>query len=285
MNAKEVKHSTHVVAMMPDVQSEHDTRRLPIDRVGVKRLRYPIHFVDRDGAAQATVAACSAYIMLSAQQKGTHMSRLVTLFEEMSEKSAKKPLKIGALRDWSALLLKRLGATAGELHLEFDFFARKKAPVSSIESTMNYLVRLSGEVKDGRYGERVEVDIPVTSLCPCSKRISDYGAHNQRSVVTLGVMLEEPMSDEPLFVMDLIRVAEEEASSELFAILKRADEKYVTEYAHDHPNFVEDMVRGIAQRLAADKRLASFSVEAENFESIHNHSAYAQILIQNDSSR
>jgi len=276
MNAKETKHTD---AMMPDVQSESDTRRLPINRVGVKRLRYPIYFADDGDVAQPTIATCSAYTLLSAHQKGTHMSRLVALFEEMSGKSAKKALTVGALRDWSALLLKRLGATTGELHLKFDFFARKKAPVSGIESTMNYRVRLSGEVKEGKYREKVEVDIPVTSLCPCSKRISDYGAHNQRSVVTLGVVLKEP-TKEPFYVMDLIRVAEEEASSGLYAILKRADEKYVTEYAYDHPNFVEDLVRGIAQRLAADKRLASFSVEAENFESIHNHSAYAQILIQ-----
>jgi GTP cyclohydrolase I len=273
MSAKE---KTHVAVTMPDVQSENDTRRLQIDRVGVKRLRYPIYFADGEGAAQPTIATCSAYIMLSAHQKGTHMSRLVTLFEEMREKSAKKPLVIGALRDWSALLLKRLGTTAGEIHLAFDFFVRKKAPVSGIESTMDYQVRLSAEVKEGQYREKVEVDIPVTSLCPCSKKISDYGAHNQRSVVTLGATLREP-----IFVMDLIRIAEEEASSELYAILKRADEKYVTEYAYDHPNFVEDLVRSIAQRLAADKRLTSFSVEAENFESIHNHSAYAQILVRN----
>ncbi|MCL2309235.1 MAG: GTP cyclohydrolase FolE2 [Proteobacteria bacterium] len=269
MSTKEVKRKT---ATMPDVQSESDTRRLQIDRVGVKRLRYPIFFADGEGTTQPTIATCSAYTMLSAHQKGTHMSRLVTLFEEMREKSARKPLAIGALRDWSALLLKRLGSTAGEIYLEFDFFVRKKAPVSGIESTMDYQVRLSGEVKDGQYREKVEVDIPVTSLCPCSKRISDYGAHNQRSVVTLGATLNEP-----IFVMDLIRIAEEEASSGLYAILKRADEKYVTEYAYDHPNFVEDLVRSIAQRMAADKRLASFSVEAENFESIHNHSAYAQI--------
>jgi GTP cyclohydrolase I len=273
MDAKEIK---HMAATIPDVQSEKDTRRLLIDRVGVKRLRYPIYFADEGGAAQPTIATCSAYIMLPAHQKGTHMSRLVTLFEEMREKSVKKPLTIGALCDWSALLLKRLGATTGEIHLEFDFFVSKKAPVSGIESTMDYQVRLSGEAKEGQYREKVEVDIPVTSLCPCSKRISDYGAHNQRSVVTLGATLNEP-----IFVMDLIRVAEEEASSELYAILKRADEKYVTEYAYNHPNFVEDLVRSIAQRLAADKRLASFSVEAENFESIHNHSAYAQILLQN----
>ncbi|MDR1528914.1 MAG: GTP cyclohydrolase FolE2 [Burkholderiales bacterium] len=269
MNSKQtiLTHSS----VIPDVQSEHDSRKLPIDRVGVKRLRYPIYFEDKFGA-QPVVATCAADIMLVAEQKGTHMSRLVALFEEMSAVTQKKPLRVGGLQEWVTRLLDSLHAQNGAIELLFTLFMRKTAPISKIESTINYEVRLYAECKNGVYCEKVSVSVPVTSLCPCSKRISDYGAHNQRSVLTVSVVPKVPV-----FIADLVRVGEEEASSELFALLKRVDEKYVTEYAYDHPRFVEDLVRAMAQRLIDDPRFAGFSVEAENFESIHNHSAYAKI--------
>ena len=149
---------------------------------------------------------------------------------------------------------------------------RKSAPVSGVSSLLDYEVRLTGELAGGRHTTTVTVAVPVTSLCPCSKEIADYGAHNQRSTITIGVRPKGPV-----FVHELLRIAEDEASSELYGLLKRADEKYVTERAYDNPRFVEDLVRGVAGRLAADPRFDGFVVEAENFESIHNHSAYARI--------
>ncbi len=265
------KNSPKDFSAIPDVQAERDLRRLPIDRVGVKRLRYPIYFEDKFGV-QPTIAICAANVILPADQKGTHMSRLVALFEEMSVETPQKPLCVGGLSPWMTRLLGRLEAPGGRIDLSFAFFVRKAAPISRIETTMDYQVRLRAEQKEGVYREKVTVDIPVTSLCPCSKSISDYGAHNQRSMVSVSVIPKEPV-----FIADLVRVGEEEASSELFAILKRVDEKYVTEYAYNHPRFVEDLVRSIAQRLIADMNIAGFAVEAENFESIHNHSAYARI--------
>lgn len=265
------KNNSQDFSAIPDVQAERDLRQLPIDRVGVKRLRYPIYFEDKFGA-QPTIAMCAANVTLPADQKGTHMSRLVALFEEMSVETPQKPLRIGGLQLWMNRLLARLEAPGGRIELSFAFFIRKAAPMSRIETTMDYQVHLCAEQKEGEYHEKVVVDVPVTSLCPCSKRISDYGAHNQRSMVSVSVIPKAPV-----FVADLVRVGEEEASSELFAILKRVDEKYVTEYAYDHPRFVEDLVRAMAQRLATNPDIAGFAVEAENFESIHNHSAYARI--------
>jgi GTP cyclohydrolase I len=256
---------------IPDVQSGPDGRRLAIDQVGIKGLRFPLTFADRDGVAQATVANCNVYVALAEDRKGTHMSRLVMLLEERAGPGA-APLSIAGLRAFLEDLVVRLDAPAGRIELAFPFFVRKIAPVSGIASTLDYEVRLSGELKDGQYAVTVAVATPVMSLCPASKEISDYGAHNQRSTVTITV---RPV--QPVFVHDLLRIAEEEASCELYGILKRSDEKYVTERAYDNPRFVEDLVRGVASRLAADPRFEGYSVEAENFESIHNHNAYARI--------
>ena len=182
------------------------------------------------------------------------------------------PLDVANLRALLDALVVRLDAPGGRIDIAFPWFVRKTAPISGVASLLDYEVRLTAELSDGRYDRTVAVAAPVTSLCPCSKEISDYGAHNQRSTVTIAVR-----GSAPVFVHELLRIAEEEASSELFGILKRADEKYVTERAYDNPRFVEDLVRDVATRLAADPRFAGFCVEAENFESIHNHSAYARI--------
>ncbi len=256
---------------IPDMQSARDDRHLAIDQVGIRGIRYPLQFADRDGLAQPTIALASVAVALAEDRKGTHMSRLVMLLEERAVPGA-PPLTVAGMRVLLDDLVARLDAPGGRIELAFPFFVRKLAPVSGVASLLDYEVRLTGELAGGRYSATVSVAVPVTSLCPCSKEISEYGAHNQRSTVTIVV---RPKAS--VLVHDLIRIAEEEASCELYGILKRADEKYVTERAYDNPRFVEDLVRGVAARLAADPRFDGFSVEAENFESIHNHSAYARI--------
>jgi GTP cyclohydrolase I len=259
------------VMPIPDVQSGTDERKLAIDQVGIKGIKFPIAFSDRGGVAQPTIASCNVYVALAEDRKGTHMSRLVMLLEERVGPSA-APLSIASLRTLLDDLVVRLDAPAGRIEFAFPFFVRKIAPISGVASLLDYEVRLTGELKDGQFATTIAVAAPVMSLCPASKEISDYGAHNQRSTVTITVR-----PTQPVFVHELLRIAEEEASCELYGVLKRADEKYVTERAYDNPRFVEDLVRGVAARLAADPRFAGFSVEAENFESIHNHSAYARI--------
>ena len=255
---------------IPDVQSGRDERRLAIDRVGIKGLRYPLSFADGDDVHR-TIATCAVYVELPEEQKGTHMSRLVALLEERAAPGA-EPLSVAGLRDFVEELVSRLGAPGGSVEIAFPFFVRKTAPVSGVASLLDYDVRLTAKLAHGDYASTVCVSAPVTSLCPCSKEISAYGAHNQRSLVTITVSPRVPVR-----VTELLRIAEAEASCELYGILKRADEKYVTERAYDNPRFVEDLVRGVASRLSSDDRFSAFTVEAENFESIHNHSAYARI--------
>ncbi len=256
---------------IPDVQSGSDDRRIAIDQVGIKGLRYPLPFADRSGEPRTTIATCNVYVALPEDRKGTHMSRLVALLEERAAPGA-APVTVANLRALLEDLVVRLDAPGGRIELAFPYFVRKIAPVSGVASLLDYDVKLAGALDGGRYSQTIGVSVPVTSLCPCSKEISDYGAHNQRSIVGIAVRPREHV-----FVDELLRVAEEEASAELYGILKRADEKYVTERAYDNPRFVEDLVRGVAARLAADPRIAGFAVEAENFESIHNHSAFARI--------
>jgi GTP cyclohydrolase I len=256
---------------IPDVQSAFDDRQIAIDQVGIKGLRYPLPFADRSGTPATTIATCNVYVALSEDRKGTHMSRLVALLEERAAPGA-APITVMGLRELLDDLVVRLEAPGGRIELRFPYFVRKIAPVSGVASLLDYDVELTGALHEGRYEQTITVRVPVTSLCPCSKEISDYGAHNQRSVVAITI---RPTA--PVFVDELLRMAEEEASAELYGILKRADEKYVTERAYDNPRFVEDLVRGVAARLVADPRVDGFVVEAENFESIHNHSAYARI--------
>jgi len=254
---------------IPDVHSHPDARSLAIDRVGIRGLRYPIGFADGHAAAQPTIASFNLTVALRAEQKGTHMSRLVAAIDELRE-----PLSLAALPALLESLRARLEAADARIEVSFPWFRRKAAPVSGVESMMDYEARLSAETRGGESNLGVSVVVPVMSLCPSSKAIADYGAHNQRSHLTLGVRLRKPAS---VTLEELVRTAEEEASCDLYGLLKRADEKYVTERAYDHPRFVEDLVRGIAARLVDDPRFEGFSVEAENFESIHNHSAYARI--------
>jgi len=255
---------------IPDVQAARDDRRIAIERVGIKGLRYPMPFAD-GGAVQSTIATCNVYVALPEMQKGTHMSRLVELLEARALPGA-EPLTVAGLRAFVDGLVARLDAPGGRIEIAFPFFVRKTAPVSGVASLVDFDVRLTAELACGRYTSTMGIAAPVTSLCPCSKEISEYGAHNQRSLVTVTV---RPRAS--VLVTELVRIAEEEASSELYGILKRADEKYVTERAYDNPRFVEDLVRGVALRLGSDARFSAYTVEAENFESIHNHSAYARI--------
>jgi GTP cyclohydrolase I len=256
---------------IPDVQAGPDGRDLAIDQVGIRGLRYPLTFADGDEAGQATIATCNVCVALPAERKGTHMSRLVALLEERTAPGA-APLGVANLREWLEALLTRLDAPGGRIEVAFPYFVRKTAPVSGVASRLDYEVRLAGELAGGVYVQTLAVAVPVTSLCPCSKEISDYGAHSQRSRIAIELRAERPVA-----VAEVLRMAEDEASAELYGILKRADEKYVTERAYDNPRFVEDLVRGVAARLAGDPRVSAFVVEAENFESIHNHSAYARI--------
>ena len=261
--AAPAKHSTSEVE---DVQGRPDTRRMPINRVGIKDINHPVRVKDRAAGEQHTIANFNMYVNLPHNFKGTHMSRFIEILHSEREIS---------VESFSAMLKKmtvRLEADVGHIEMSFPFFIMKKAPVSGVESLMDYRASLIGERRGGRTETWIRVVVPVTSLCPCSKKISAYGAHNQRSHITITAKLKSH-----IWIEELIEIAESEASSELYGILKRPDEKYVTEHAYDHPKFVEDMVRDVAGRLSADTRTAAYVVEAENFESIHNHSAYARI--------
>lgn len=252
---------------MEDVQNHVDTREIDINQVGIKSIRHPIQVLGRDGAPHPTVGMFDMYVNLPRHKKGTHMSRFVELLNQSGNDLS--------IQDFPGLveeMVRRLDAERGFLTVDFPYFINKKAPISGVQSVLDYQVTLSGDWSEDGCGLSLRVVVPVTSLCPCSKKISDYGAHSQRSHITLTVT-----PDQPLLIEDVIDFVEREASSELFSLLKRPDEKYVTEQAYDNPKFVEDIVRDIASDLNADSRIAAYRVEAENFESIHNHSAYAMI--------
>ena len=251
---------------IPDTQSSRDERRLAIQRVGVKDVRYPLQ-VRVAGDVQSTAARWSLDVALPADRKGTHMSRFVAWLDGLDV-----ALDLSTLRERHAAMLQLLDATEGRIEAEFSFFLRKRAPVSGVSSLLDYQGRWVSQTRQGVTTVTMQVGVPVKSLCPCSKEISDYGAHNQRSLVTVQV---EPL--QPIEWHELVRFAEDSASSEIWPMLKRADEKWITERAYENPKFVEDRVRDVALRLDADARVGRYAVDVENFESIHNHSAYARI--------
>ncbi|MFP4251550.1 MAG: GTP cyclohydrolase FolE2 [Guyparkeria sp.] len=252
---------------MPDVQSSHDARDIAIDQVGIKAIRHPMTFLDED-REHATVAECQLTVGLPADKKGTHMSRFVALLND-----GPLTLSIVGLADWTRAMIERLEAQSGEAHFTFPYFIAKEAPVSGQGAMMDYDVTLIGRVEHGRAHIDLKLVIPVTSLCPCSKEISAYGAHNQRSHITV----ETEISDPTLSLRELIAAVETQGSCPLWGLLKRPDEKWITEYAFDNPKFVEDMVRDVANALEGYPGLNGFSISVENFESIHNHSAWAVI--------
>ncbi len=258
---------------MPDVQGSADSRRIPIDKVGIKSIRHPIRIGERGGGEQHTVAEFNMYVNLPHNFKGTHMSRFVEILNEHE-----RELTVDSFKQMLGEMVERLEAESGHIEMRFPYFITKTAPVSGVQSLMDYDVTFIGEIHHGEPVMNVKVVVPVTSLCPCSKKISDRGAHNQRSHVTVDARLRGFV-----WIEELIELVEAEASCELYGLLKRPDEKWVTEHAYDNPKFVEDMVRDIAARLDADERIAAYTLESENFESIHNHSAYA--LISRDKAR
>jgi GTP cyclohydrolase I len=251
---------------IPDTQSERDERHLAIQRVGVKSVRYPLELRIGD-AVLPTVGSWDLDVALPADQKGTHMSRLVAWLDAIDA-----PLDAATLRSQLGNMLDKLHASEGRVEASFPFFLRKRAPVSGVQSLLEYQGRWIAERRAGNTTVWAEVVVPVKSLCPCSKEISDYGAHNQRSHVTIRAELLAEVG-----WGELVRFAEDSASSEIWPMLKRADEKWVTERAYENPKFVEDLVRDVALRLNTDERIGRYSVDVENFESIHAHSAYARI--------
>ena len=254
---------------IPDTQSARDDRHLAIQRVGVKDVRYPLR-INVAGAVQQTAAMWALDVALSAEKKGTHMSRFIAWLDALALSG--EALDAASLRAKHAAMLDKLGAEEGRIEAAFSFFIRKRAPVSGVQSLLDYQGRWISETRAGITRMHAEVAVPVKSLCPCSKEISDYGAHNQRSLVTMRVELLQPVEWH-----ELVRFAEEEASSEIWPMLKRPDEKWVTERAYENPKFVEDLVRDVALRLNGDARIGRYRVDVENFESIHNHNAYALI--------
>lgn len=259
--------ATRHLGPIADVQSTRDDRQIAINKVGIKAIRHPVRIKDRSGAEQHTVATFNMYVFLPHHFKGTHMSRFVGILNGHEHE-----IGVSRFKDMLTEMANRLESDAGHIEMRFPFFVNKRAPVTGVESLLDYDVTLIGDIHGGRPELSIKVVVPVTSLCPCSKEISSYGAHNQRSHVTV-----EARTRGFIWIEELIDMIESEASSQLYGLLKRPDEKFVTEFAYDNPKFVEDTVRDVARRLDGEPRIAAYRVEAENFESIHNHSAYAMV--------
>jgi len=253
---------------MKDIQNEPDYRNLPIDKVGIKNLRYPITVRDRRDGFQQTVATINMYVDLPDKYKGTHMSRFVEMLHLFKPEVSLK--KFSVILEQMKL---HLNAASAHIEVEFPYFIEKKAPVSSSPGLMDYTCRIIGSSNNEDTVDIIsEVNVPISSVCPCSKEISEHGAHNQRGEVNLKTRFKRF-----IWMEDMIELVEESASCEVYSVLKRVDEKKVTERGFSNPKFVEDIVRDIALRLKADENITWFAVSAENFESIHNHSAYAHI--------
>jgi GTP cyclohydrolase I len=254
-------------AGMPDVQSGGDTRRVAIDRVGVKNVTYPIRLRTKDGSEQTTVAKINMYVSLPHYQKGTHMSR----FLEVLNAQTSEPLTPEMIPGIARAIREKLNAETAHFEAEFTYFIKKAAPVTGMPGLMDYQVRFECTT-NGTTDFIMSVAAPATSLCPCSKEISEYGAHNQRCRIEAKVK-----TNGMLWIEELVELLERAASCPVFAVLKRPDEKWVTERAYENPKFVEDIVRDLAVTLESDRRIAWYEINSENFESIHSHNAYAQI--------
>ena len=251
---------------IPDIQSQPDKRKITIDKVGVKGIRYPIVVQDREKGIQHSVADFNIYVELPHQRRGTHMSRFLEVLNRYHTE-----VFIDKLDAFLSELKTTLKADSAYIDIMFPFFVKKKAPVSRVSSLLSYDCNFNASFKDS-FELWIGVKVPVTTLCPCSKAISVYGAHNQRSEIFIKVRYREFV-----WLEELIQLAEKHSSCEIYPLLKRSDEKYVTEKAYNNPKFVEDVVREITLELNKDKRITGFYVEAENFESIHAHNAYALI--------
>ncbi|MBC22500.1 MAG: GTP cyclohydrolase I FolE2 [Phycisphaerae bacterium] len=263
--------STPLSETLPDLQGSDDHRRIPINKVGITDLKLPIRFKAADGQYMPAEAMVSMLVSLPPERKGTHMSRFLEVFAEFSETLC--PDSIGKLCE---TLCQRLDAEQAWVDLEFTWFMKKKAPATEMEGWVDFTARLSGahdRSADPSQRTAMGVSAPATSLCPCSREISAYGAHNQRCEITADVCLTDSMHLE-----ELIRILEESASCEIYSVLKRPDEKVVTEVAYENPKFVEDIVRDVACRLNDESRVNWYRVTSKNFESIHNHNAFAEII-------
>lgn len=253
---------------MIDVQNQHDHRNVEIQKVGVKNIRYPIIVLDKANGVQHTVANVNMYVNLPHHFKGTHMSRFIEILNTF-----KGDITIKNFSNILREMKKELEAKSAHLEIEFPYFIAKQAPVTGATGLMEYICRFCGSSnEEGQVDFYVGIDVPVTTVCPCSKEISEQGAHNQRGTVTVNVRFKKF-----IWIEDIIALVEDSTSCDVYSILKRPDEKYVTEKAYENPMFVEDVVREVAQKLATDRNITWFSVETENFESIHNHSAYAYV--------
>jgi GTP cyclohydrolase IB len=251
---------------MPDMQKSRDTRRIAIDKVGVKEISYPIVVMDKNKKFQQTVARVNMYVDLPHHFKGTHMSRFIEILDAYREKIALDKMELILQR-----MKEKLGASSAHLEIEFPYFIEKKAPISGAKGLMEYTCFFKASLAD-ELDFVLGVKVPVTSLCPCSKELARFGAHNQRSVMTVQVRYRKF-----IWIEDLIEIIETCGSSPVYSMLKREDEKFVTEQAYENPRFVEDMVREATLKLSALDNITWFSVEAENYESIHKHSAYAAV--------
>ena len=252
---------------LPDTQNQLDKRQIPIDKVGIKNLKFPIAVKDKENEIQHTIATFSMTVDLPMHFKGTHMSRFVEVLQ-----NGKREMHIDSVYDILQEMKDKLHAETSHIEMEFPYFREKKAPVSGMKSLLDYVVKFHAIMNGDRKDFIMTVIIPVTTLCPCSKNISEYGAHNQRGNVTVAVRFTDMV-----WIEEIISAVEESASSELFTLLKRDDEKFVTEKAFENPVFVEDLVRNVVLKLQKLSNIIWYSVEAENFESIHNHNAYAMI--------
>jgi len=256
---------------MPDVQGYKDSRQLDITRVGIKSIRSPVIVKDKS-APQHSVATFALAVFLPQDLKGTHMSRFTQLLNDFREFE----FTVNSIVEVQAEMLSRLESNSGTITMEFPYFIDKKAPVTGQSGMLDYNITIHANTHtDGTTETTVKTDIPVTTLCPCSKEISNYGAHSQRSVISINALLQDGHN---FYWEDLITSSEEQASAQLYSQLKRADEKFVTEHAYDNPRFVEDLIREVAAVLNTNNGIKSYELEVENFESIHNHSAWAQIL-------
>ncbi len=252
---------------MIDIQNQKDFRKIDIKKVGVKNIKYPIIVLDRTRGTQPVNATINMYVNLPHHFKGTHMSRFVEVLNDF-----RGQVNIKTFQTILGKMRQKLRAQSAHMEIEFPYFLKKTAPVSGAKSMMEYRCLFTGESNGEQTDFLVGVVVPVTTLCPCSKEISAFGAHNQRSIVTVKVRFRKFF-----WIEDLIKTVEDSASGEVYSLLKRVDEKFVTEKAYKNPKFVEDLVRSVAVKLNTDDNFTWYSIEAENFESIHNHSAYAYV--------
>jgi GTP cyclohydrolase I len=252
---------------MVDVQNQRDDRNIDIQKVGVKGIKYPVIVLDKTKGTQHVNATVNMYVNLPHRFKGTHMSRFIEILNEY-----RGEINIRTFRNILEKMKEKLRAESAHIEIAFPYFIEKSAPISGAKSLMEYQCCFCGEINGVKSDYLVGITVPVTTVCPCSKEISSVGAHNQRSIVRLKVRFRKFF-----WIEDIIELVEESASSEVFSLLKRVDEKYVTEKAFEHPMFVEDVVRNIAEKLNHNENFIWYSVEAENLESIHNHSAYAYL--------